>query len=245
MPVDRWKDNMLLSRYTDDTTVEIGVDEAGRGSFWGPIMAGAVSLPDECEWTEKQQVLFGKLRDSKKLSPKKREGLAADIKELVPLWAVGTVSAQEINEQGITWANKTAFRRAIEGIPLEGKESSRLIIDGILPYDNWTGEQELVVEGDSKYLAVAAASILAKVEHDRWIQAYCAAHPDCQERYDLLKSKGYGTAKHREGIRAYGGHELHRSLYIQNWLPGATPRVKPKKAKLGKDTDTCLIKFST
>ena len=236
---------MLQSRFKYDNAVEIGVDEAGRGSFWGPMMAGAVVIPDECEWTEKQQALLMKLRDSKKLSPKKRDALAAEIKHLLPYCAVGTVSAHEINEQGVTWANKTAFRRAIEGIPLEGKESSRLIIDGILPYDKWTGEQELVVEGDSKYLAVAAASILAKVEHDRWIQEYCTAHPECNERYDLLKSKGYGTAKHREGIRVYGGHELHRTLYIQNWLPGATrkPRTYNKKGT-GAD-DKCLIKFST
>lgn len=241
---------MLQSRFKDDTTVEIGVDEAGRGSFWGPMMAGAVVIPEECEWTEKQQTLLMKLRDSKKISPKKREVLAAEIRQLLPYCAVGMVTAHEINEQGVTWANKEAFRRAIDGIVMEGKEECRLVVDGILPFDGWKGEQELVVEGDSQYLAIAAASILAKVEHDRWIQEYCAAHSECQERYDLLKSKGYGTAKHREGIRVHGGHDLHRTLYIQNWLPGATrkPKTYKKKGSGTKgetDEDKCLIKFST
>jgi len=241
------REPMLLSRFKDDTTVEIGVDEAGRGSFWGPMMAGAVVIPDEVEWTEKQQTLFMKLRDSKKISPKKRDVLAAEIKQLLPYCAVGTVSAQEINEQGVTWANKEAFRRAIDGINMEGKEACRLVVDGILPLDGWKGEQELVVEGDSAYLCVAAASILAKVQHDRWIQEYCAAHPECNEHYDLLPSKGYGTAKHREGIRVHGGHELHRTLYIQNWLPGATrkPRTYKKKDASASAEEKCLIKFTT
>ena len=75
---------MLSSRFKDDLIVEIGIDEAGRGSFWGPIMAGAVILPDESLWTEKQQALFMQLRDSKKISPKKRERLAQAIKSLLP-----------------------------------------------------------------------------------------------------------------------------------------------------------------
>jgi ribonuclease HII len=238
---------MLSARFKDDTVVEIGIDEAGRGSFWGPIMAGAVIIPEESSWTDKQRVLLVQLRDSKKISPKKREKIADEIKELIPQSAVGVVTAQEINEKGITWANMEAFRRAVFGLGLcpEDVSKSRLIIDGVLPIDKWTSEQELEVEGDSKYLAIAGASILAKVTHDRWITQFCEDHTDCNDQYDLLKSKGYGTAKHREGIRIYGAHELHRVLYIQNWLPGSTRQVKPKK-KDGpkKDPNQCLIKFS-
>lgn len=237
---------MLSARFKDDTVIEIGIDEAGRGSFWGPIMAGAVIIPEESVWTDKQRVLLSQLRDSKKISPKKREKIADEIKELIPKSAVGVVTAQEINEKGITWANMEAFRRAVNGLGLcpEDVSKSRLIIDGVLSIDKWDGEQELEVEGDSKYLAIAGASILAKVTHDRWITKFCGANTECNDRYDLLKSKGYGTARHREGIRIYGAHELHRVLYIQNWLPGLTPRTKPKK-KDGpkKDTNQCLIKF--
>ena len=229
---------MLSARFKDDNVIEIGIDEAGRGSFWGPIMAGALIIPPESTWTEKQKNLLTEFRDSKKISPKKRERIADQIKELIPKTAVGIVSAQEINNNGITWANMEAFRRAVQNLSLskEEQESSRLVIDGVLQIDKWDGEQEVVVDGDALYLAIAGASILAKVEHDRWIKRFCEEHPDCNGRYDLLKSKGYGTANHREGIRNYGAHELHRSLYIQNWLPGSTHKAKKK-------ANQCLIKF--
>ena len=231
--------NMLSTRFKVDTIIEIGIDEAGRGSFWGPIMAGAVIIPEESTWTEKQRTMLSQLRDSKKISPKKRDKLADEIKELIPMAAVGIVTAQEINERGITWANMEAFRRAVVGLGLEDASKCRLIIDGVLSIEDWDKEtQELVVEGDSKYMAIAGASILAKVEHDRWITRFCEEHTECNDRYDLLKSKGYGTVKHREGIRIYGGHEQHRTLYIQNWLPGSTHKAKPKK-----DMKQCLIKF--
>ena len=237
---------MLSARFKDDTVVEIGIDEAGRGSFWGPIMAGAVIIPEESTWTDKQRVLLSQLRDSKKISPKKREKIADEIKELIPRTAVGVVTAQEVNEKGITWANMEAFRRAVINLSLEDSSKYRLVIDGTLSIDKWASEQEqeLIVEGDSKYLAIAGASILAKVTHDRWITQFCEDHTDCNDKYDLLKSKGYGTAKHREGIRIYGAHELHRVLYIQNWLPGSTQKAKPKKKDIvKKDTNQCLIKF--
>jgi ribonuclease HII len=233
---------MLSARFKDDSVIEIGIDEAGRGSFWGPIMAGAMILPPESTWTDKQKALIGQLKDSKKISPKKRERLADEIKELIPKTAVGIVTAQEINTNGITWANMEAFRRAAKNISLTQEEldSARLVIDGTLQIEGWECDQELVVDGDAEYLAIAGASILAKVEHDRWITRFCEDHPDCNDRYDLLKCKGYGTAKHREGIRNYGAHELHRTLYVQNWLPGSTHQAKTKKKK---DSNQCLINF--
>jgi ribonuclease HII len=235
----------LKSRFREDKIIEIGIDEAGRGSFWGPLMAGAVIIPNESEWTDNQRVLLLQLRDSKKLSPKKREKLANDIKELLPYTSVGIVNADEINKHGITWANMEAFRRAIIGLNYDKNISGcRLIIDGVLSIEKWDGEQNLIVEGDSQYLAIAGASILAKVEHDRWIKEYCKEHPDCAEKYDLIKCNGYGTAKHREGIKMYGGHELHRELYIQNWLPGTTPKPKPKSIYKKKTDGECLIKFN-
>jgi ribonuclease HII len=239
----------LSARFKMDDCFEIGVDETGRGPFFGPIMAGAVALPPEETWTETQRGVFLQLRDSKKVAPKKRERLADELKACLATCAVGSVSAQEINERGIQWANREAFRRAVAGLgqgaetgEVDGKKV-RLIIDGMILLDEWKGEQELVVEGDNQYIAVAGASILAKVTHDRWIQACAVEHPEWEERYHLTGSKGYGTARHREGIRLYGGCEQHRELFIQRWLPlaGSAPRTngKPKK----RTETTCLIQF--
>lgn len=227
----------LAPRFTDDSLIEIGIDEAGRGSFWGPIVAGAVVIP--FERTEVHNILFAQFRDSKKISAKKRAVLSASIKEHIPQWGIGIVGAEEINQNGIQWANREAFRRAFHSVPNMDRSNCRLLIDGVLSLDKWDGLQELIVEGDNQYMAIAAASILAKVAHDEWIHAYCKKHPECEERYHLCSSNGYGTAKHREGIRLYGGHELHRELYIQNWLPGAKTIKKPSK----KASDKCLIKF--
>jgi len=237
---------MLSTCFKNDTILEIGIDEAGRGSFWGPIMAAAVIIPNESTWTDKQRILITMFRDSKKISPKKREYIANGIKELIPKSAVGIVTAQEINENGITWANMEAFRRAASAISITHDElvSSRLIIDGVLQIEGWKGEQELIIDGDAKYLAIAGASILAKVEHDKWIKNYCENNIECNDKYDLLKSNGYGTMKHREGIKTYGAHELHRSLYIQNWLPNSTQIVKlRKKCTVNTNTNKCLINF--
>lgn len=234
----------LRHRFAQDSLIEIGLDEAGRGSFWGPIMAGAVILPNESTWNDSQRTLFGLLRDSKKLTPLKRQKIEKQIREHIPFYAVGMVEASEINDMGITWANREAFRRAIYSLKLpedEKPSTCRLLIDGTLPIDDWKGEQHVIVEGDNQYMAIAAASILAKVEHDRWITAYCEEHPECEERYHLVSSKGYGTAKHREGIRIYGGHELHRKIYIEQWLPGADQTSKRKYKH--KATNECLIQF--
>jgi len=234
------KGDIMLSRFAADEVLEIGIDEAGRGSFWGPIVAGALLLPSEETWTETQRALLSEFRDSKKLSPKKRVRLSSAIQEQFPLHGIGIVSAADINEQGITWANREAFRRAAKAVCDKGTGPYRLLIDGVLSLDAWDGPQELIVEGDNQYLAIAGASILAKVAHDEWIQDYVDAHPECEERYHLRSSNGYGTARHREGIRLHGSHELHRVAYIQRWLPGST---LPPKSK-SKSKDVCLLRFT-
>jgi len=228
----------LAPRFTEDSILEIGIDEAGRGSFWGPIVAGALVIPSEVN--DAQRALLAELRDSKKIAPKKRAKLFQDIKDMMPQWGIGIVGAEEINEHGITWANREAFRRAAAAVPhIEKDTPRRLLIDGVLSLDKWDGLQELIVEGDNQYMAIAGASILAKVAHDQWIHEFCEAHPECAERYDLASSNGYGTAKHREGIRLHGAHELHRVVYIQRWLPGST--VPPKKKGSSK---VCQIRFT-
>jgi ribonuclease HII len=212
---------MLRSRHTDDDRVEIGVDEAGRGSLWGPLVAGAVVWPRESIWTEEIRAVATQIKDSKKLTARRRAVLEAAIKEHAVSWGLGRVESTEIDEIGMTRANRLAFTRAIEACG-KGVRPVRYLIDGILglPDEDLKGGVEQVVEpqGDGTYLAIAAASILAKEGHDRMVRELCAAEPDLDARYALLSSKGYGTAKHREAIRQHGMHALHRRLFLRKLL---------------------------
>lgn len=204
--------------------MEIGVDEAGRGCFWGPIYAGAVIWAPEEEWTDEHREVAPQINDSKKLSEKKRDAIAGAIKGLAIDWGLGQVSSTEIDEKGMTWANQEAFRRAI-GACSSSLKPDLLLIDGVLglPPDQTYGDVKFqcIPGGDGLYLPIAAASILAKVAKDTYVKEWSAASEENKAvaaRYDLLKNKGYGTVKHREGLKTHGAHEQHRRQFIRNWL---------------------------
>jgi len=206
--------------YSLGETVEMGIDEAGRGCFWGPLFAGAVIWPPEEEWTDEYRELAPQIKDSKKISEKTRPSIAAGIKNLAIDWGVGHVSAAEINEKGITWANQEAFRRAM-GACFSGLDPELLLIDGVLGLPEGGVPYECIPGGDGLYLPIAAASILAKVGKDTWVTEWCNAsqeNADIATRYDLLSNKGYGTVKHRAGLKIYGSHEHHRSQFIRSWI---------------------------
>lgn len=205
---------MLKPRYKEDAYIEAGIDEAGRGSLWGPLIAAAVIWPSESTWTTKQRALSEQIKDSKKVSAKKRAVLRKQIEATAVSFAIGRVEASEIDQLGMTVANKMAFQRAIHRLSVE---PDRLLIDGILSLDT---EKEQVVEpeADNQYIAVAAASILAKETHDDIIKGICEAEKSLSEHYDMMKCKGYGTKKHREGIVKYGKHIQHRRLFLRKLL---------------------------
>jgi len=215
-----------LKKFYKNELPEVGIDEAGRGPLWGPMMASAIILPDENNWTDDCRELVSKIKDSKKISSKKREILSERIKEFVVGYGIGQVSAEEIDEWGATRANQTVFRRAIEDLytKVDFPSGVLLVIDGILPLSSLgVGEvQETVIEGDANYLHIAAASILAKVEHDKWVINWCKDNAVEAEKYDLLNCKGYGTQKHRDGILKYGYTEMHRRLYLRKLIPDIT-----------------------
>ena len=203
---------MLKCRYNEeDTLLEAGVDEAGRGCFWGPLMAAAVIFPAEEDWTDEIRTLAPKIRDSKKVTPKRRAELAAQIKKAAISYGVGSVSAEDLDNNGVTWANQTAFERALA---LLSPQPQRILIDGILSCSAPSAEINTVVDGDATYLSIAAASILAKEAHDDWVREFCEAEPEIAARYSLASCKGYGTAKHREGLRLHGVHEYHRRRFL-------------------------------
>ena len=216
--------SILKTRFLKDKTPEIGVDEAGRGPLWGPLMAAAVILPSEEQWTQEQKAIMSAIKDSKKVSAKKRDTLAKDIESFAIAYGIGIVTAAEIDTLGATKANQMAFRRAITSLQEKGfqAEQKRILIDGILPLnDTHLGEEcHTIVEGDATYLSIAAASILAKVAHDHWVVNWCKQNVADAAKYDLLSCKGYGTKKHRDGILKYGYTDLHRRLYLRKLIPG-------------------------
>ncbi len=226
---------MLKTRFTDDKKVEVGIDEAGRGCFWGPIMAGAVIWPEEDAWTDEHRQTAARIKDSKKITPKRRAIIAEEIKRLAVDFAVGSVSAAEIDEHGMTWANTDAFRRAADGLLCQ---PDRLLVDGTLTLKYKDKEVHTVIDGDAKYIPIAAASIIAKEAHDAWVREYLgdAANAGIAEKYDLLSCKGYGTARHRAGIQTHGLHAEHRKSFIHP--EGSRPkrtRIAPGKCQIIDD----------
>ena len=216
---------MLSLRFQNDSSMEIGVDEAGRGPLWGPLMAAAVIWPPESSWTDAHRELVPMIQDSKKIAPKKREKICAKIQTLALAIGVGSVDPAEIDNIGATRANQLAFRRALDDCYIRNAgtlvQPKRVLIDGTLPLND-TRLNEMchtIIEGDAKYLSIAAASIVAKVAHDAWVIEWCSNNIADAAKYDLLSCKGYGTAKHRAGILRHGYTDLHRRLYLRKLIP--------------------------
>lgn len=188
--------------YIADGAVICGVDEAGRGPLAGPVFAAAVILDDDC-------VIEG-MNDSKKLSEKKREALFDVIKEKALAYSVYSVDEKTIDKINILNATMLAMQGAVNGLDIK---PGKVIIDG-----NKCPELEMpaesVVKGDSKSMAIAAASILAKVSRDRFIKEQAKIYPE----YGFEKHKGYGTKAHYEAIEKYGICAIHRKSFLKKVL---------------------------
>ena len=196
---------------------EIGIDEAGRGPFFGPVYAAAVVWGDASD--------NDLIKDSKKLSFKKRKEAVKWIKENIKLYGIGYSSNDEIDKLNIINATKLAMERAVNVILEKNKDIdfNLLVIDGI-GWDKKKFDINLtkfsinqVVKGDAKFRNIAAASILAKDAHDEHITRICNENKDLNERYDLLNNKGYGTKKHIEGIKLHGLSIFHRQSFNINY----------------------------
>jgi ribonuclease HII len=207
---------MLQARYKDDSKVEVGVDEAGRGCLWGPLVAAAVVWPDESAWTDEIRAISTQIKDSKKVTAKRRALLEKEIQKHSIGWSIGRVEPEEIDQLGMTKANKLAFERALAGISVG---VGRILIDGILGISPRDGVEQIIQpKGDGTYLSIAAASIIAKEGRDRIVNEICQGDTQLDERYALLSSKGYGTLKHREGLKTHGLHLYHRKLFLRKLL---------------------------
>ena len=179
-----------------------GIDEAGRGPLAGPVAAGAVILPKDC------QILY--LNDSKKLSEKRREELFLEIKEKALAWSVGIATPQRIDEINILQATYEAMRQAIDGL---GITPDMLLVDAVT-IPNVSIRQTGIIKGDAKSVSIAAASIVAKVTRDRMMKEYDIIYPG----YDFAKNKGYGTKAHIEGIKKQGICDIHRRTFVKKYI---------------------------
>ena len=178
--------------------IEAGCDEAGRGCLAGAVYAAAVILPPNYQ--------HPLLNDSKQLSEKQRYALRTEIERDAIAWAVGIVSPQEIDSINILNASFLAMHRAIEQL---GTTPQHLLIDGnrFKPYKDIP--HTCVVKGDGKYMAIAAASILAKTYRDDYMMQLHKQHP----QYDWNSNKGYPTQAHRQAIELYGTTPHHRMSF--------------------------------
>ena len=178
--------------------VEAGCDEAGRGCLAGSVYAAAVILPPDY----KNELL----NDSKQLSEKKRYLLRSMIEKDALAWAVGVVTAEEIDKINILNASILAMHRALDALKVRPEA---IIIDGnrFKPYQDIP--YTTIVKGDGKYLSIAAASILAKTYRDDYMQSIAEEFP----QYDWKSNKGYPTKKHRAAIKEFGISPYHRKSF--------------------------------
>ena len=206
----------------------LGIDEVGRGPYAGPLVIGACILGDwqnseNAEWIKK-------LTDSKKLSAKRREELYVLIKEKALAAATGWVSSAEIDEVGLSEALRLATRRAVEQIQKTKVPFSEIIIDGTMNFLMGTKLEKYVStlkNGDFLVKEISAASILAKVERDKYMTELDAVYPE----YGFGKHVGYGTAAHQKAMEEFGLTPEHRRSFrpVREIAEGKTT-VKPKTA---------------
>lgn len=183
-----------------------GIDEVGRGPLAGPVSVGAV-------WVTKDiniQELFPGVTDSKKLSEKKREEIYEKVLTSdVVSYVVASTSPGDIDARGIEWALSAAVRKCCSKLP----EDTFVYLDGRLKAPK-EFKQETVVGGDAKIPAISLASIVAKVERDRYMKKLSEDHPV----YGFHKHKGYGTKAHMEAIAEFGLSEVHRTSFCRNLI---------------------------
>lgn len=184
----------------------VGIDEAGRGPWAGPVAAGAVVILDR---NLNPELLAG-LDDSKKLSSKKREklyNLLSDEEKSGKISVgIGLASAQEIDEMNILQATFLAMKRAVENLKVKPEFA---LVDGNQKPKNLPCSVQTVVKGDGKSMSIAAASIAAKVYRDRLMTALAEKYP----YYGFEKNAGYGTALHIQGLKEHGATPEHRFSY--------------------------------
>lgn len=179
-----------------------GIDEVGRGPLAGPVVAGAVILPKDC------QILY--LNDSKQLSEKKREELYEVITREAVAYGLGFATPERIDEINILQATYEAMREAISKLNV----SPDILLNDAVTIPQVEIRQVPIIKGDAKSISIAAASIIAKVTRDRLMVQYAEVYPE----YDFASNKGYGSAAHIAALKKYGPTPIHRRTFLKNFL---------------------------
>lgn len=210
----------MLPFYDISNKYEISIDEAGRGPLFGRLYVGAVILPQN--GFENKEI-----KDSKKFTSKiKMREVAEYIKENCYAWNVSYIEADVIDQINILQSVYKGMHKCIAELLQNGKintDGLMIIVDGdkFKPYIYFDDEKNelreipnvTIEKGDSKYIGIASASILAKVEHDKYIEQLCSEYPQLVEKYSLNKNMGYGTKQHIDGIKQFGISQWHRKSF--------------------------------
>ena len=178
-----------------------GIDEVGRGPLAGPVVAGAVILPKDCD------ILY--INDSKKLSEKKREELYEEIMEKAVAVGIGYASPERIDEINILQATYEAMREAINNLSV----APDILLNDAVTIPKIECRQIPIIKGDAKSISIGAASIIAKVTRDRLMTEYDKVFPE----YGFASNKGYGAVAHIEALKKYGPTPIHRRSFIKNF----------------------------
>ena len=198
----RMEDMYIYERKYADFQYICGIDEVGRGPLAGPVVAGAVILPKDCD------ILY--LNDSKKLSEKMRESLYEEIMEKAVATGIGIVSPARIDEINILQATYEAMRMALEQLQVKPD----LLLNDAVKIPEVTTRQVPIIKGDAKSASIAAASIIAKVTRDRLMVQYDEVLPG----YGFASNKGYGSSEHIRAIQEQGATPIHRQTFIKNFI---------------------------
>ena len=179
-----------------------GIDEVGRGPLAGPVVAGAVILPADCD------ILY--INDSKKLTAAKREELYDVIMEKAVAVGIGMASPKRIDEINILQATYEAMREAISRLSVKPD----ILLNDAVTIPGVDIRQGPIIKGDAKSISIGAASIIAKVTRDRMMEEYDRIFPE----YGFASNKGYGSAEHIKALKEAGPSEIHRASFIKNFV---------------------------
>lgn len=198
--------DICYKNYVDE--IQVGIDEAGRGCLLGPVVVSAVI------WNPEIPVL--NIKDSKKLSKKKRDEMRLYIENNALCYSVAFINNEIIDNINILKATMKGMHQCLDDLT-NIFDINRILVDGncFKKYNDIS--HHCIISGDDKYVSIAAASILAKTHHDEFIDNICNNNPILHEKYNLKQNMGYGTRNHINGIKSNGLSEYHRKTFCKKY----------------------------